>query len=144
VFESDAPATTFDGDQGRQKKPKSTYNWSLHTVDELVRFRDEITKHLPPLELKDLDMEEEVILQYHTLRSLQGNALDDTDFPLNQRVQLANSVNSCLAKMTEIQNELFSSERFKRIENVLIRQLSKLPEDVAAAFIAEYETALRS
>lgn len=143
MFEaSDAP--TFDNDEGRQKKPKTVINWSIYTIDELIRFRDEIDQKLPPKELKDMDLEHEMLLQFHTLRALQAQALSDDEFPLNQRVALANSVSASLAKMTESQNALYSSERFKKIENLLIRHLNKLPEETAAAFIREYEALLRS
>lgn len=119
-----------------------TLNWSVYTVAELVKFRDEITKVLPPLELGHLNLEEEMLLQYHVLREMQGAVIEDTDVPVNQRAQVANTVAATLKTLGEQQIELYSSERFKAVENLLIRTLDKLPEDFAAAFLVDYEKIL--
>jgi hypothetical protein len=129
--------------RGRDGRGKPVMNWSIYTVAELVRFRDEITQHLPPLSLSELNLEEETLLQYHTLRELQGDVLSDDDVPANQRAQVANSVATTLKTLGDQQIALYNSERFKEIENLLIRQLSKLPEETAAEFLTGYEQVVK-
>jgi len=126
--------------QGEEKAPKpAPFNWSMLTVQELVQFRDEITRTLPPLSLKEMNLEEEMLLQFHSLRALQNQVLDDDDLPLNQRAQVANACASTLAQLLSLQEKVYTQERFKRIENLLIRNLTKLPEEQAAAFLDDYE-----
>ena len=150
-----APAMTFDAPSadntplpsipGAQagRRTASVGNWSIHTIAELVRFRDEITRQLPATELSKLNLEEEVLLQYHVLRELQADVLATEDIPANQRAQVANSVASILKTLADQQVALYSSERFKEIENLLIRTLTLLPEAQASSFIVEYERILQ-
>jgi hypothetical protein len=132
--------TVIEAGAGAERKPP--YNWSLLTVAELVRFRDEINRTLPPTELSRLNLEEETLLQYHTLRELQSAVMDEKEVPVNQRAQVANSVGAVLKNLGDQQITLYSSERFKAVENLLIRTLTKLPEDVARDFINDYEKIL--
>ena len=123
---------------GAEPSERNTFNWSIYTVTELIRFRDEIGQKLPPLELSKFNLEEEVMLQFHTLRALQGDVLEDETVPVNQRAQVANTVASTLRTLGDQQIALYSSERFKDIENALIRELDKLPEELAASFLEAY------
>lgn len=134
--------TVIEAGVGAERK--APYNWSLLTVAELVRFRDEISRTLPPTELSKLNLEEETLLQFHTLRELQAAVMDEKEVPVNQRAQVANSVGSILKSLGDQQITLYSSERFKDVENLLIRSLTKLPEDVARDFINDYEKILRN
>jgi len=137
-------ATKPSLDAGTGTERKAPYNWSLLTVAELVRFRDEINRTLPPTELSKLNLEEETLLQFHTLRELQATVMDEKEVPVNQRAQVANSVGAVLKNLGDQQITLYSSERFKDVENLLIRTLTKLEEDVAREFINEYEKILRN
>lgn len=125
----------------RQAEPGK---WEMYTVTELVRFRDEITRQLPSTELSDLNLEQEVLLQYHTLRELQSDVLADEDVPANQRASVANAVAAILKTLADKQESLYTSERFKDIENLLIRSLSLWPEAEASKFIKEYEEILKN
>lgn len=151
-----APASSFDaptddnalpsirstGSSG--KRSASVTNWSIHTVAELIQFRDEINAHLPPTELSELNLEQEVLLQFHVMRELQSDVLAEKDLPANQRAAVANSVASILRTLADRQSELYTSERFKDIENLLIRTLTLFPEDVASKFLTEYERIIRN
>lgn len=119
-----------------------SYNWSSMPIDVLIKYRDEITSTLPPLTLAEMNLEEEMLLQFHSLRSLQNEVLNDDDQPLNQRAQVANATAASLNKLADLQESLYSSERFKMVERLLIRALRKLPEDVASAFLDDYEASL--
>ena len=118
---------------------RAPFVWSALPVSLLVKYRDEILQHLPPTELDKFNMEQELLLQYHCVRELQNDVISDETIPPNQRAQVANSVASVLNKIAELQVGVYTSERFKNIENLLVRTLSKLPEDLAAEFIDQYE-----
>lgn len=140
MFTDDQPA-----ELSRRSSPSSgaPFNWKALPVDLLIQYRDEITAHLPPLALKDINLEEELLLQFHAIRQLQTTVLNDETLPLNQRAQVANSVTNILNKLTELQGEAYNQERFKAIELALIRSLRTLPEDVAKDFIEQYEEVVK-
>ncbi len=117
----------------------SPFRWSALPLETLLRYLDEIRQVLPATTLLDMNMEEELILQFQAVRTLQNTILDDESVPANQKAQVANSVASVLGSIADLQNKVYSSERFKRIETLLIRHLNKLPEEVAAAFLEDYE-----
>lgn len=118
---------------------RAPFVWSALPVSLLVKYRDEILQNLPPTELDKFNMEQELLLQYHCVRELQNDVISDETIPVNQRAQVANSVASVLNKIAELQVGVYTSERFKNIENLMVRTLSKLPEDLAAEFIDQYE-----
>lgn len=126
------------------KREKTVFNWKVYPVEDLIRFRDEITQQLPPLALKDMNLEEELLLQLHAVRALQNNVISDDTIALNQRAQVANSVASILNKLVELQATVWTQERFKSIEAALIRALRDAPEDVAAKFLDSYEVLVSS
>ena len=127
--------------RSEQEAPPA-FRWEALPVATLLRYLDEIRAALPYNSLVDMDMERELILQFQAVRELQNTIIDDDDVPANQKAQVANSVASVLGSIAELQNKIYSSERFKRIETLLIRHLNKLPEDVAAAFLEDYEAVL--
>lgn len=125
--------------RGEETSSTPTFRWSALPLETLLRYLDEIRQVLPATTLLDMNMEEELILQFQAVRTLQNTILDDESVPANQKAQVANSVASVLGSIADLQNKVYSSERFKRIETLLIRHLNKLPEDVAAAFLEDYE-----
>ena len=129
---------SFDKKLGPSQE-RAPFVWSALPVSLLVKYRDEILQNLPPTELDKFNMEQELLLQYHCVRELQNEVISDETIPPNQRAQVANSVASVLNKIAELQTEVYTSERFKNIENLLVRTLSKLPEDLAAEFLDQYE-----
>lgn len=133
-----APGADPDRAKRAPGKTLSNQTWSKYTVADLVRIRDEITLALPALSLEKLNLEEEVLLQFHVMRSMQADVLEADDVPANQRAQVANAVGAILKTLADRQIQLYSSERFKDIENLLIRTLDKLPENAAVEFMGMY------
>lgn len=131
-------------EKGANQAEKAPFNWKSLPIDLLIKYHDEIRQHLPPLSLAEINLEEEMLLQYHTLRALQNDVLNDEKIALNQRAQVANTVASALGKLSDRQTETYTQERHKKIEAVLIRVLVKLPEETAAAFLKEYEKILEA
>ncbi len=94
---------------------------------------------LPPHKLEDIDLTQELVLQFMRVKQLQVDTLADQSVAANQKAQVANSVATILSQLTRLQTELHNSERFKLVEGLMIRYFKKLPADVVAAFIDEYE-----
>ena len=129
------------------KKPEKPLNANALlvkqlTLPELLRLREEIDKLLPPLSIAEMNLEQEMVLQYHTLRTVQNDIMDDEEIPLNQRAQLASTCSAQLARLMQLQQEIFTSERIKAMERVLTKLLKAWDKDQAEKFLAEYEKAL--
>ena len=136
------PAARGQAAPGTESRP-APHKWKMHTVAELCQFRDEITATLPAIELSKLNLENETLLQFHVIRELQADVFSDQDVPANQRAQVANAVASSLKALADMQVALYSSERYKDIENLMIRTLDMLPEAQAETFLIEYARLLR-
>lgn len=108
-------------------------------IAELLLLRAEIDVLLPATALKDMDLEEELVIQYQTLKSMQKDVLDDESIPANQRAQVANAVGSTLQSLMKMQSDVYSSERFKKLETSLIHLLNEWPEDQTLKFFERYE-----
>lgn len=133
-----------DGEEKSRKRTKlQPVNWDLLSEAELLSCHDEVMKRLPPTKLSEMNLEHEVMLQFYTMRNLQTSVMDDEDTPVNQRAQVGNAVGAILNRMTELQNTLYTSEIFKMIEGAMIRQLKKMPEDLAEKFLVEYAEIVR-
>lgn len=112
--------------------------WEHMSLAERLSAKHAIERTLPPTSLQDMDVVAELLNQYHVIRALQNDVLGKEEIALNQRAQLANSVAGLLSSLTKLQTSLYTSERMKRIEQVLIRHVMKLPEETAEAFLNDY------
>lgn len=111
-------------------------------LDDLINARGKLEAHLPPASLKHLDLERELVLQVLALQALQARTIADDSVAANQRAQVANSLSAALTNLVKVQQEVYSSERLKKMEALLIEHLQRLPKEVSAAFLADYEQAL--
>ena len=127
---------------GSNSPGSATFQWAHMPQETLLQCLDEIKAVLNSTSLVEMNMEEELVLQYRAVKALQGRVIDDLETPANQRAQVANAVASSLARLADLQMTIYTSERFKRIETLLIRHLRKLPEDMAAQFLDDYEELL--
>jgi hypothetical protein len=123
-------------------EPRLGFNWGAMDKVTLIKCYDEIRKHLPATSLKQMNLEEEIMLQLHNVRALQTDVQDDDLIPLNQRVAAMKSVTDSLNRLAELQDKIYSSERFKSVENMMIRALMLLPEETARHFLDQYESSL--
>lgn len=107
---------------------------------DLRKLRGEIDRLLPERALSEIDTAKELVEQYMKVKELQDSVLYDDDVPANQRAQCAGQVASTLQQLVKMQTDFYTAERFRAIENLLIKYLRKMPLDVAAQFVAEYES----
>lgn len=110
------------------------------TLDELLSLRSEIETLLPATKLKEMDLEKEMVLQYHKLQGLQTRVLEDDRTPANQLAQIANSVTASLNQLVVMQTKHHTSERLKEIESRLIKALEKVPTNYLEEFFSWYES----
>ena len=109
------------------------------THDQLRALRDEIDRRLPEDKLSQMDLTQELLAQYRLVQRLQSDVLEDSEVPANQRAQVAGQVASTLQQLVKMQTEFQNAERFRSIENLLVRCLKLMPLHVAETFVAEYE-----
>jgi hypothetical protein len=129
----------FSNLEAARNRDRATRGFEHMSVAELVAMRDEIDTHLPARSLKDVNLEQELLIQYSLVKELQANVIHDDMIPANQRSQVAAQVAATLQQMVKMQTEFYNAERFKAVENVMIKAIRKLPVEVAEQFITEYE-----
>jgi hypothetical protein len=108
-------------------------------VSELLALRDKIDAKLPSTSLKDINVEQEVLLQYYRVKDLQEKAADAPDVPTNQRAQVANSVANTLKEIVKMREKVYNAEQFRKMEAALAKVLRTQPKEVQDAFFAAYE-----
>ncbi len=114
-------------------------NISMLSLTELMQLREDIHRRLPPRKLAELDLEEELVLQFQQGKALFNAVVADQNVPTNQRAQVANSCTALLEHLTKLQDSLYNSERIKALELALVRAIRDLPEEQQLAFFANYE-----
>lgn len=117
-------------------------NLDLLTPDELLELRKEIDQRLPTSSLNDLNLEKELVLQLLTVQKLQREVLAESDIPANQKAQTVNAVAANLATLAKLQTEVYTSERLKKVEQVLISVLQDMPMEQQESFFSRYEEIL--
>ena len=111
-------------------------------VDELIELRDEIDARLPATKLADLNLAEELVLQFQKVKHLQTKVLQEVKTSAQQKAAVANSCASALSQLVKMQTELHNAERLKMIEQALIQVMRDQPESIQQAFFEKYERVL--
>lgn len=107
------------------------------TPMELYTLRGRIDAVLPTASMAELNLEEETVRQYQTVKALQANVLGGNDEP-NKKASVVQACATALQMLAKMQGDVHTSERFKRIENLMIKYLKLLPVETAEAFIDQY------
>ena len=110
-------------------------------VVELLALRDEIDEHLPAKRLEDVNLAEELVLQFQKIKVLQTKTLD-SNTSAQQKAAVANACASSLQQLVRMQTELHTAERLKAIEQALIHVMRDQPEALQLAFFERYEKLL--
>ena len=128
------------GEAFGDEKPQIYSDIQDWNVEELLNLRAEIDRLLPSTKLKEMDLEKELVLQYHKVVALQTRVLEDDRTPANQLAQVSNAVAGTLQNLVSMQSKFHTSERFKELENLMIKHMKTLPKEVAEAFLDDYES----
>ena len=121
--------------------PKDALPLDQLDIEGLLKLRDEINTRLPPVALADLNLEGEIVMQYHRAKALMAKVLEQADTPANQKAQVANSCASVLDQLIKMQARLYDAERVKAMEMALIKSLKTLPTETQVLFFDTYEKA---
>lgn len=113
-------------------------------LDQLLELRNQIEQRLPAKDLKDLDLQRELVLQVLALQTLQGKVLKDDETPANQQAQVANALSAALTTLVKLQSDVFTTERLKRLEAALIEVINEQPTELQEAFLRTYSERLTS
>lgn len=116
-------------------------------VGGLIELRTLIDQRLPPLSIAQMNLEEEVILQFLQAKELvRRTTTRDTGFdlvPANQQAQVVNSCAAILKTLADAQTALYTAERVKAMEQALEKAFTGMPDEVKKAFVDRYKRLLR-
>lgn len=105
---------------------------------QLLELRNKIDAKLV-IDIGDMNLTEELGLQYRMAKAILAGVQDDAMTPANQKAQLMNTMSAVLAKIIEHREFVFSAERLKRYEAAVLKVLDTIKnEDAKAAFLDLY------
>lgn len=110
-------------------------------IEDLLSLRDEIDARLPATKLTDINLAEELVLQFQKVKAMQAKVLD-SNTSAQQKSAVANSCASTLAQLVKMQTDLYNAERMKMIEQAVIQVMRDQPEHIQLAFFDKYERLL--
>ena len=94
-----------------------------------------------PAELKDIDIGVELEHAFRTAKILLDACVNDPETPLNQKAQIIGALNTILAAMVKQRADIYSAERVRTLESVLLKVLKRHTE-LSTEFLADYKTEL--
>jgi hypothetical protein len=113
------------------------------TLAELLALHTRVEARLPPLTIKDVSLEKTLMLQLITSQELQKQTLEDKEATPTQKSQVTNTLSGVIDTLSKLQIKLFSSERMKEIEAVLIDTVNDhMTPEQQQAFFQEYRRRL--
>lgn len=101
-------------------------DWS---EDELIELRSEVESRLPVKDLTDANLTKELVFQVVALQKLQRDVMREKGVPANQRAQVANSLSAALSNLVKVQQDVYTSERFKQFERLVIEFINSAPDN---------------
>ena len=90
--------------------------------------------------LSELNLDEELLIQYQNAMSTFELIRYDPETPANQKAQILNTISAILTNIVKLQTELYDAERLKKLESTLIATLQAFP-DIKEEFLQAYEKA---
>lgn len=107
-------------------------------VMALLELRSQINMMLPAIALKDMNLEEELVIQFQTAKAFQHEVLSSGE-EANKKAQTLNACTATLQNLIKMQSEYHTAERLKNIESRLIKALNTIPDEHLKEFFAWYE-----
>lgn len=121
------------------EKALDSVNISALPDHQLRMLRASIDAKLPRDSLKDVNLEAELVSQYHRVLELQENTLANRDIPANQKAQVAAQVASVLQQLIKLQTDLDLATKLRLMEEALVESLQTLPEEARHMYFESYE-----
>lgn len=107
------------------------------TSEQLLADRKIIDNELQ-IGIKDINLTDELTLQYRQGKRLLEEVQNDRNVPANQRAQVYNSVGTMLGNIVKMQEVVYSAERLKRYETAFLKAIETLPKEGKEAFFDLY------
>lgn len=117
----------------KQVDPRQVPKEVLAIVDtlsqeQMMNLRHHLDMELQ-IEINQLNLTEELGLQYRQGKILLNKTQEDSSVPANQKAQVFNSVQAQLDKIVKLRSQVFSQERLKRFEGALLKVLEQIGTD---------------
>ena len=93
------------------------------------------------VELKDIDVASELEHAFRIAKTLLDSCVNDFETPLNQKAQIIGALNTVLTAMVKQRTDIYSAERVRTLESVLLKVLKRHPT-LATEFLSDYKTEL--
>jgi hypothetical protein len=94
------------------------------------------------VELKNLDLQEELAHQLVDAKNLYEQVRNSTSTPANQKAQVLGVLQTIISNIKKTQEDLHNIERLKSMEEALITTLKNLDPAIQDKFLAEYKVRL--
>jgi hypothetical protein len=137
----------LEGASAGEKAPKKDEVGVLHydptDVNSILAARLKLDQLLPQRSIAEINLEEELILQYFVAKQLVQEAMDDPQVQTNQKAQVQNSCAAILKTLAEAQTALFTAERVKAIEQAIQKVWAGEDEVKRRAFFERYKRLVR-
>lgn len=91
------------------------------------------------VEISNINLTEELGLQYRQGQALLAEIMVDKSVPANQKAQMQNSIRATLESIIRQQEIVYSAERLKRFETAFHKVLEKLSPESKALYFELYE-----
>ena len=121
--------------------PPSLREKDPHLKDKDLGAGAVLPKSAEPVELKDIDVASELEHAFRIAKTLLDSCVNDSETPLNQKAQIIGAVNTEQTAMVKQRTDIYSAERVRTLESVLLKVLKRHPE-LSTAFLADYKAEL--
>lgn len=122
---------------GLTPTPQPVFRLDSMTEADRIDLRQQIDDTLT-LKLEDMNLAEELALQFKQARALYADIVTDDEVLANQKAQVLSTITSIIATITKAQAELYNAERLKKLEAAVLKALKTLPKDSQEAFFDLY------
>lgn len=112
---------------------------------ELYHLRQEIDALLPAVKLTDMNLEEELVIQYQLAKTLQKSVMenDSKGTPDKEKSQLLKNATATLQSLINLQSTVYTSERLKFVESCMRNAFEGVSLDIRTKFFESYEKLLK-
>ena len=124
-------------DIGLTPTPQPVFRLSSMTEADRIDLRQQIDDTLT-LKLENMNLAEELALQFKQARALYADIVNDPEVLANQKAQVLSTITSIIATITKAQAELYNAERLKKLEAAVLKALKTLPKDSQEGFFDLY------
>lgn len=141
----DTPTPSFRAQTMGQQQQAQTQSqtqsiaWDRLPEATLLEYYANIRQALGDRSLATVDMEKELVIQMQLATALQSRTLNDEGTPPNQKASVLNATTKVLQQLSELQNAVYTSERLKNIERLLIKSVQTLAPAQQKSFMAGYK-----